>query len=283
MHQSSRPWLSFSPAPARNREADGKKIIFRVAESEEDLLQACRLLYTEYLRAGYICEHPAELLVTRHHLHPGTRVFVAELEGRVVSTAAIVGDSPDISLPMDELYGAEVDVLRRSGRVPAEVCSLASDRGKLAPRHIRLFTRTLFLCCLHLGFDDVCVMVNPRHVPLYRRWCELEIFGEKRHYDRVNAPAVALRTDLHEARLRLGNECPSNTYTTKIQEDYRRNGVELAPRLLRILAGYGDALGALSQNSGLNCRTQSPGGKLFGCLTPECRALLKNTCPSLMM
>jgi len=259
MQQTSLPWLSPTPAQARTREAGETDLVFGIAESEEELVQSCHLLYTEYLRAGYTSEHPAGLLFTRHHLHPDTRVILASHRGRVVSTATIVGDSHEISLPMDDLYSAELNALRSQGRIPVEVCALASDRGNLPPALIRLFTKTLFLCCLQLGFDDVCVMVNPKHVPLYRRWCNLEIFGDERHYARVNAPAVALRTDLRKTRQRLDAECPDNSGADRLRDDYLRSGVSLEDRLFGILAGCGDSRQESPLGFGLVSRMLSAG------------------------
>jgi hypothetical protein len=261
----------------RTLETQGTDLVFKIAESEQELLQACRLLYKEYLRAGYTPELPSGLLVTRHHLHPGTRILVASQSGGVVSTAAIVGDTREIPLPIDELYPDELESLRSQGRIPAEACSLASDRGNLAPGLIRLFTRTLFLCCLHLGFDDVCVMVNPRHVPLYRRWCDLEIFGEERYYAKVNAPAVALRTDLRKARQRLEDEWSHNSFVKKIQAEYLRSGVSLDESVLGILEGNGDPAETSSLDSVHACRMLSAGTGLLRRLSPECRTLLQNT------
>jgi hypothetical protein len=265
------------------RDAEEADLVFKLAESKDELLQAYRLLYNEYFRAGYTPARPDGMLFTRHHLHPGTRVLVACYRERVVSTAAIVGDSREMGLPMDELYRGELAVLRRQGRNVAEVCSLASDRSGLAPSLIRLFTRTLFLCSLHLNFDDVCVMVNPKHVPLYRRWCDLEILGFERHYSKVNAPAVALRTDLHKARQYIVREWPQGMHKHRLKEEYRRHRVDLDGRLLGILSGSGDSADASPLDAGLACRMLSTGAGLLCGLSPECRTLLRKSYPGLII
>lgn len=285
MQQTSWQWLHpIQPMPyLETQDAEEADLVFKVAESKDELLQAYRLLYNEYLRAGYTSERSDGMLFTRHHLHPGTRVLVACCQERVVSTAAIVCDSQEMGLPMDELYREELADLRRQGRNVAEVCSLASDRGRLAPALIRLFTRTLFLCSLRLSFDDVCVMVNPRHVPLYRRWCDLEVFGFERYYPKVNAPAVALRTDLHKARQYIIREWHQGICKHRLKAEYLRHRVSLDGRLLEILTGSGDSSDPSPLDAGLACRMLSTGSGILCGLSPECRTLLRKSYPGIII
>jgi hypothetical protein len=44
--------------------------------------------------------------------------------------------------------------------------------------------------------DDICIMVNPKHVNFYKTMFLFEDFGPERFYDKVGAPAVALRIDM---------------------------------------------------------------------------------------
>ena len=176
---------------------------FKITDRGRELLQAFHLLYREYLQAGYVRESASELLFTRHHLLPETTVFVGKAHGKVLSTATVVRDSQDFGLPMDDLYASELGVLRRQGRRILEICSLASDRQEFSRRGIQDFTRLLFLFCLHVNVDDVCIMINPKHAPLYTCRCEFEIFGEERFYSRVKAPALALRADARTLREKL--------------------------------------------------------------------------------
>jgi hypothetical protein len=108
---------------------------------------------------------------------------------------------------MDDLFESELNGLRQQGRSIVEVCSLASDARSFPREGVQAFTRLLFLYCLALGVDDMCIMVNPRHVPLYRDRCRFEILGHERHYPRVNAPAVALRSDLRAIRANAQPAC----------------------------------------------------------------------------
>jgi hypothetical protein len=138
---------------------------------------------------------------------------------------------------MDELYRVELDFLRRQGRNITEVCSLASNTQRFSRSGIQNFTRLLFLYCVFLDVDDVCVMVNPKHVPIYKRLCELEIFGEQKHYDRVNAPAVALRADVAAVRRRLDSKGLMTSYRNAIDAHYLSQRIALCDRIADIIEG----------------------------------------------
>jgi len=205
MPLTSPRWRHFAQAvhtetPGRPERAEYQ---FRIADTGRELLQAFGLLYREYLQAGYVDESASELLFTRHHLLPETTVFVARADNKVACTATVVRDCPQFGLPMDDLYSNELASLRQQGRRILEVCSLASDRQEFSTSGIQDFTRLLFLFCLNVNFDDVCIMVNPRHAPLYTCRCEFEVLGEEKFYSRVNAPAIALRADARTLRDKL--------------------------------------------------------------------------------
>jgi hypothetical protein len=206
--------------------------LFKVADSSEELLEAYHLLYHEYIQAGYVGENRNQLLFTKHHLLPKTTVLVAKSEITTLSTATLVRDSGHFGLPMDELYSKELSTLRKQKRKIMEVCSLASSRMNFSRIGIQNFTRLLFLYCVFLDIDDVCVMVNPKHVSLYQRLCELEIFGEEKYYPRVNAPAVALRADVRTVREKLRHKGLASSYPEKLISHYLALNIGLCSEIV---------------------------------------------------
>lgn len=226
------PCASLTDTTAREPEH-----LIRIAGSAIDLLLAFSLLYREYLRAGYTRENQGELLFARHHLLPGTAVFLAKAPRDLLATATVVTDSEAFGLPMDDLFGAELAKLRGQGRTMVEVCSLASDGRKFARDGMQAFTRLLFLYCLSLGVDDVCIMVNPKHVPLYRDRCRFEVLGRERHYSRVNAPAVALRSDIRAIRERVPSPCAHPTLRQQADFICRKGKCRLGPEISLVLDG----------------------------------------------
>ena len=233
-------WLPFSNttlAALCSPEQEQMDYTFKITDSAEELLQAYHLLYHEYLQAGYITESANELLFTKHHLLPSTKVFVAKSEESVLSTATVFSDCPQFGLPMDELYGKELDKLRRNNRKILELGSLASNTYEFSLRGIQNFTRLVFLYCLFLDADDVCIMVNPKHAAFYRTRCEFETFGEEKHYTRVNAPAVSLRANLHIVREKLERHGINHTCREKLSSAYQSLKITLCAHILEVFHG----------------------------------------------
>lgn len=210
--------------------------VFKIADCTDELLQAYSLLYKEYLNAGYVQEDPHELLFTPHHLLPQTKVFIAKSAATVLSTATLVHDSRQFGLPMDALYLSELDALRGQGRKILEVCSLASNSCDFPKYGIQNFTRLIFLYCLYLDIDDVCIMVHPRHAHLYKNRYEFKMFGEERHYPRVNAPAVALRANIHDVRQKFGRLLFKFSYKYKLFSRYLSLKIALSANICEVFS-----------------------------------------------
>lgn len=206
--------------------------IFKIADSGNELLQAFHLLYQEYRSSGYVQDKPDKLLFTRHHLLPNTTVFVAKSENTVLSTATLVRDSHHSGLPMDDLYGPELETLRRQNRSLVEVCSLASDRQFFSRSGTHHFVSLVYYYFLYMDVDDVCIMVNPKHVRLYKSLFGFEVFGEEKHYPRVNAPAVALRVDTAATRKKLTCTDHDHCFHDTIKARYRSMQIDLCSNVL---------------------------------------------------
>ena len=131
--------------------------------------------------------------VTPYHLLPSTEVFIAEHRGKVAFTMSLIADG-ELGLPMDSVYGDEVDQFRLKGLRLGEVSCLADCQ-----RHVREFF-PIFLCTCRLmaqyaryrGLDALVAAVHPKHSRFYRRYMDFHLFGCEKTYPTVrNNPAVA--------------------------------------------------------------------------------------------
>lgn len=253
---------------------------FRIAETGRELLQAFNLLYREYLQAGYVRESSSELLFTRHHLLPQTTVFVAKAENKALCTTSVVRDCREFGLPMDDLYESELAALRNEGRRILEICSLASDGRRVSRSAVQNFIKLIFLYCIFQDVDDVCIMVNPRHVRLYANLFGFKTFGEQRHYPRVNAPAVALRVEVLEVRENLCRNGFTFSYCENLHSRYLALKIALNDKILRAFQNSDhDARNPL--DACLIGHMLSVKDEILQDLTLECRALLKSCYPGL--
>jgi len=203
------PPIKRSGSPARDRRSSDqvtrrrllqgnnmRRFAFNVADGLSDVLPALHLVHNCYVNLGLIDPHPSGLRLLPHHLLPDTRVFLAREVDEVVATLTLVPDTR-LGLPLDAAYQKQVDGLRQQGRRPVELSCLA-----LAPRYRRHDLLLYLFQLMHVfarsnGYDDLCVVVAPKHGYFYRDILLFEPFGEISHLDKLNgAPAMLFRQDL---------------------------------------------------------------------------------------
>ena len=140
---------------------------------------------------------------TPYQLLPSTDMIVAELRGQVISTVSLVRDG-ELGLPMESVFPEEVAARRAAGIRLAEVSCLA-DRRQGTARFFGLFcelSRLMAQLARKTGVDELVVVVNPRHAPLYRRYMAFEQIGDERTYDAVQGfPAVPLSLNFANAKI----------------------------------------------------------------------------------
>ena len=161
-----------------------RKIRVKIASCREELEDAFRLLATNYRACGYEGQSTGLLRFTPFHVLPSTVTLVAKHEDRVVATLSVVPDTELCGLPMESVYRAEIDGLRRQGRHLAEATSLA-DQDLGIHEFVRVF-KTLIKVGIqyHLrqGGDSWVIAVNPRHRGFYQKVLGFVPLGPRRAY-----------------------------------------------------------------------------------------------------
>ena len=176
----------------------------KIAETLDELLQSYRLIYAEYMEQGYIqAPHPDGLLYSVYNFLPKTCVFIFKAYLDVISTISYTPDTELFGLPMDSLFKQELDGLREQGRKVVEIGSLATERSKRGKNVVMYLYKTIINYAIFTGANDLCLMVNPKHVRFYSDIMLCEILGEEKFYESVGAPAVAMRVNFDEYQERL--------------------------------------------------------------------------------
>lgn len=169
----------------------------KIAETRDEWAQSYALVYKEYLASGYTKQpHPSEMHLSVYNLLPTTCTFIFRTYVTVVSTLTQIFDSELFGLPMDALYRSELDALRSQGRKIAELSALATPREARWFNLMVFLSKTMFKYSMLNNIDDICIMVNPKHVNFYKTMFLFEDFGDERFYAGVGAPAVALRINM---------------------------------------------------------------------------------------
>jgi hypothetical protein len=178
-----------------------KDITFRVAQSQDELEQAYRLVHDIYEEEGYTDTHPSGLRINAFNAHPETVVFIAVKEDEVIMTLTLVADSP-LGLPMDDLYLEELSSFRSAHRRLGQLCALASRaKYRCANQTLPLFLIKImghYARC-HMRLDDLVITVNPKHSLFYESLLLFKkIGGLKACQDVKDHPAYAYLLSLED-------------------------------------------------------------------------------------
>jgi hypothetical protein len=143
-------------------------LIFKKAETDDELQQAFRIAFEAYCDRGLASEKDGPLRVTKYHVLPTTSVLIAKLDEEVIATLSIVCDS-NIGLPMENLF--DVQPLRKTSKRLAEISTLAikrSHRGKKGKLFLSLCKFMYEYCVYVLGVDVIAAAVHPEISDFYR-------------------------------------------------------------------------------------------------------------------
>ncbi len=169
--------------------------------------RAWRLVHDVYCDKGYQARRGAGLRLLLQDALPESLTLLAESRPQGASplaTLTLIPDSP-LGLPMDDLYGAELDELRAVGRRPCEIAKLVACVEERAGMELllQLFRLAYLYARRMAGCTDFVITVHPRHEKYYRRLLLFEPIGEPRPYAAVNGvTAVPMRLDLVTAEAR---------------------------------------------------------------------------------
>lgn len=176
-----------------------EELEINLVDDVDDFISSFKLVHDQYKSHGYCNGEFHGLFYNIHHLSCYVQVLNLKQGPSVIATLTKFIDSDLFGLPMDALYKSELDELRKEGRIIVEYGSLAANNNsKLWHKTISLQKYAL-AGCLRNNTDDVCITVNPRHASYYKKFGFMDL-GPEKHYDYVNAPAVALRLPLDDLK-----------------------------------------------------------------------------------
>lgn len=224
-------------------------MVFKIAQTQEELEQAFEILHDTYVQEGYMEPDPSGMRLSLFHTMPRTTTFVGVKNGRVITTLSIYADS-FLRLPMDSLFKDVTDRARKQGRFVCEIGAFACRKGYKTDNPtvaLHLMAATLRYLTRNLPMDDLFITVNPKHSAFYRHVMAMEQRGDQRAYSCVKGnPAVALHMDLRTIEHRLEqmyrsagpskdvNELVFHSATTAVSLPPRGNVVDcMTPRRLK--------------------------------------------------
>jgi hypothetical protein len=180
-----------------NQEFSQHEIRYTRAIDPYEFEGAFRCLYQSYRRRGLAPAGPQGMRLTRYHLLPFTRVFIARIGRQVVGTLSLVEDSP-LGVPMRSVFSDYIDEFARDNPRVAEATCLAIRDAPLAGLEIvhHLMGLAAQSAKRH-GIRRLLVAVHPRHATFYEREAGFRRFAPTLSYPNVGGwPAVPLQLDL---------------------------------------------------------------------------------------
>lgn len=158
--------------------------------------KAYELVYKLYAEKGFTRNKDSDLWLSIFDALPATTTFVSQdAQGRIEGALTVVFDSP-IGLPADELYRAEIDLVRNSGR---QICEIVSLGVSNTARNASKILAGLYYCAYVLAWHNrkastLVITVNPQHEEFYCKHMLFEKIGPERSFAKVNgAPSVLLK------------------------------------------------------------------------------------------
>jgi hypothetical protein len=176
-----------------------RAVTCKFATNPSEWEDAFRLVADNYRSRGYEPANSPPLRFTPFFALPETVTLVAISDDQLVATLSLVFDNLLLGLPMECIYGDEINVLRRRGRRLVEVTCLAdTDLGlrEFLPVFVTLM-RILTQYSVKQGADTLVITINPRHRTFYRKVLGFIPIGEWKPYPFVqNHPAEAYLVDV---------------------------------------------------------------------------------------
>lgn len=205
-------------------------------QSVDDLKACFGIVYKGYVARGYCLPNESEMYYHYYSFLPESRTFALKDNKKLLGTISLIVDSP-CGLPMDNLFGREIDHLRANGRKLAEVSLLAlahNDKKKkifsLAnfDKQIQLFRlfKIMYEYAHNVaGVTDLVIGVHPKHETLYKYLMFRTMGSPKKYSEAGGNLALPLHLDLISAKQNY-NHCLKDFFTAEATSlDKLRGGI----------------------------------------------------------
>lgn len=180
---------------------DSPAVTYGLATTKDELDQAFELVWQGYIKVGLHKDDKVGKRVTKYHLDPKSKVFIASVQeekvvdgkstsvSRVIGTLTVAHDGC-LGLPADEICKNELDELRRKDPKQAEIMGFVCDNdGEDKRVFLKLFHLSYEYCAL-ANISGVVVSLTQRHIGFYRRFFGFKPLGELSDYTMGNGTPV---------------------------------------------------------------------------------------------
>lgn len=179
--------------PSENLEG----LIFKIADTEEELEASFRLVYDAYFELGYCEPNETKLRATIYHALPTTTTLIAVFQNQIVGTLTIVRDNR-FNLPLEKVF--DVSVLRKHSSRIAEITSLVIRKDFRREKGGQVLFPLLKLMyeysTSYFGVDHLAITIHPKNIDFYQFLLCFEQIPHTEVKTYFGTPAIALHLDL---------------------------------------------------------------------------------------
>ncbi len=167
--------------------------VVKVADTEEELEAAFRLLHDCYSGQKLMEKRPDGLRTTVYSFLPETSTIIAKLDGEVVGTLSVIRDNR-MGLPSDKDYARENQKKRQEGFKLVEISALGIRKDFRKSNHsISFFLMNYIYHYIRmLDADCMVVTLHPRAKEFYKALFGFHQMGRVIQYKFVNGAKAAL-------------------------------------------------------------------------------------------
>lgn len=197
----------------------------KIAHHTRDVVDAWRLLYHSYRRAGYISENPYRIHTITEALHPNSLVLNAypntHYQQTPMTTITAIMDH-QACLPLDCVYPRELAQMRANGRTLMEIGLFGCQDEPSSRITLLDLMRYVAYYAYFQRVDDLICGIPPHRANLYTRWLGFQPAGTVKTYGTVSGnPVILMHGDLrimhaHNSHLRAVNYFVNHPLTSDI-------------------------------------------------------------------
>lgn len=173
-------------------------VVFKIADSIEDMESAFALVYKSYVKLGYCSPNDLGLRGTYYHALPSTAILVAKSKIETIGTLSIVRDNSTFSLPIESTFN--LGPLRHGGHRLAEITSMVihSDHRRSQGGQILfpLMKLMYHYCSENFGVNRLVIAISPKDEDFYKSLLLFKRAPQTSIKNYLGAPAIVMYLDL---------------------------------------------------------------------------------------
>ncbi len=166
-------------------------MIYKVASTFSDVLDAWSLVYRQYHQAGLIQPNEYDIFTFPEYLSNNSAVIVGKENNHTVCTISAVIDGIN-KLPLENYYGDELNRMRDEGKKLIEIGLHADSRGRSNIADITNLMAGIARFGVQTDHHDFVIGVHPKRAAFYEAMFGFKPVGPVKNYNKLDTAPVIL-------------------------------------------------------------------------------------------